>query len=55
MAQSLCTRAFEPHYVIWLYVFANFQQEIGKLHYRSAFSLKFCTTLVQFLLILHDQ
>ena len=24
MAQSLCTRAFEPHHVIWLYVFAKY-------------------------------
>jgi len=24
MDQSLCTWAFEPHYVIWLYVFAKF-------------------------------
>jgi len=24
MAQSLYTRAFEPHHVIWLYVFAKY-------------------------------
>ena len=52
MAQSLCTRAFEPHHVIRLYVFANFQQEIGKLHYRSAFSLlnnlDYCLFLINF-------
>ena len=24
MAQSLCTRAFEPHHVIWLYIFAKY-------------------------------
>ena len=27
MAQSLCTRAIEPHYVIWLYVFANINRQ----------------------------
>jgi len=24
MAQSLCTRALDPHHVIWLYVFAKY-------------------------------